>query len=338
MTPTYLPANDPICQALARGLEQQGSSHHSTALERLKDKGLAHDHVRLLGTGMLARIPKQSQMQLGALDNLAYQAACFTRASATGYAPKLMGQIAPCQDLPRGALLVEEIVRRNAALPGDLNAILQSSAAMHALALPGPDARAPLRNATDPLRDLLAEVEAQAACFSRSDAVPSSTALVRGQLERFRQLCANSPRPTQYLIAFDGHPGSFVLRADGRAILVDLEKCRYSYAALDLAHATLYTSTTWDIDWHTVLSTAEAARLWHVPLRRAMWLWSVTWCAKWRATSGAAARGGGEGEDWSTQRSSDALVAHVRERTAHYLAPATVQSVLQGFDALDGLL
>lgn len=356
MTPTHLPANDPICQALARALEQQGSSHHCAPLERLKDKGLAHDHVGLLGTGVLARIPKQSQMQLGALDNLAYQAACFTRASATGYAPRLMGQLLPCEDLPRGALLVEEIVGRDAVLPGDLTAIVQSLAAMHALALPEPDARAPLRNAPDPLRDLLAEVEAQAAYFSACDVAPSSIALVRAELERFRQLCSSSLRPVQCLIAFDGHPGNFVLRADGHAILVDLEKCRYSYAALDLAHATLYTSTTWDIDAHTVLGTADiaqayttwaqavgsavadAAKPWHVPLRRAMWLWSVTWCAKWRAASGAAARAGGGGEDWSTQRSSDALVAHVRERTAHYLAPATVQSVLQGSDALDALL
>jgi thiamine kinase-like enzyme len=356
MTPPHLPANDPICQALARALEQQGSSHSLASLQRLKDKGLAHDHVRLVGTGILARIPKQSQMQLSALDNLAYQSACFTRASVTGYAPALMGQLMPCDDLPRGALLVEEIVGRNAALPGDLKAIVQSLAAMHALVLPTIECRAPLRNAPDPLVDLLAEVEAQASHFSASNAAPSSIAMVLAELERFKQLCARSQRPAQCLIAFDGHPGNFVVQADGRANLVDLEKCRYSYASLDLAHATLYTSTTWDIDSHTVLSTADiaqayanwaqavgsevadAAKPWHVPLRRAMWLWSVTWCAKWRATSGAAARSGGEGEDWSTERSSDELVAHVRERTAHYLAPVTVHAVLQGFDALDALL
>jgi hypothetical protein len=356
MTPLQPPATDPLCQALARTLAQQGNSHHIAPLERLKDKGLAHDHVRLLGTGMLARIPKQSQMQLGALDNLAYQAACFTRASATGYAPRLMGQLMPCADLPRGALLIEEIVGRNAGLPNDLEAIIQSLAAMHALALPPAADRAPLLSAPDPLRDLLAEVQTQAAYFSSSDTAPASIALVHAELERFTQLCASSQRPAQCLIAFDGHPGNFVVRSNGRAMLVDLEKCRYSYASLDLAHATLYTSTTWDIDAHTVLSAGEvaqayaawaqavgsamgdAARPWHVPLRRAMWLWSVTWCAKWRATSGAAARAGGEGEDWSTQRSSDALVEHVRERTAHYLAPATVQAVLQGFDALEALL
>ncbi len=347
---------DPLCQALARALAQQGHRHHGSPLERLKDKGLAHDHVRLLGTGMLARIPKQSQMQLSATDNLVYQSACFTRASAAGYAPKLMGQLLPCEDLPRGALLVEEIVGRNAALPTDLNAIVQALAAMHALVLPQANARAPLRNAPDPLCDLLTEIEVQASYFPASDAATSSIEMVQAEVMRLKRLCASPQRPPQCMIAFDGHPGNFVVREDGRAILVDLEKCRYSYAALDLAHATLYTSTTWDIDSHTVLSTAEvaqayaawaravgsvaaqAARPWQVPLRRAMWLWSVTWCAKWRATSGAAARAGGEGEDWSAQRSSDALVAHVRERTAHYLTAVTVQAVLQGFDALDALL
>jgi thiamine kinase-like enzyme len=356
MTPLQSTAIDPLCQALARALVQQGLPSQNVPLERLKDKGLAHDHVRLVGTGMLARIPKQSQMQLNALDNLAYQSACFTRASTTGYAPQLMGQLLPCEDLPRGALLVEEIVGRNAALPHDLEAIVQSLAAMHALALPHADDRAPLLSAADPLHDLLAEVQTQAGYFSSCDAAPDTVAMVHTELERFKQLCDGRPRPAQCLIAFDGHPGNFVLRADGRAMLVDLEKCRYSYAPLDLAHATLYTSTTWDLDSQTVLSTteiaqayaaweravgsafAQAARPWHVPLRRAMWLWSVTWCAKWRATSGAAARAGSEGEDWSTQRSSDALAQHVRERTAHYLAPPTVQAVLQGFDALEALL
>jgi hypothetical protein len=356
MTQTHTPATDPICQALARALVQHNSSDRHPPLERLKDKGLAHDHVRLLGTGMLARIPKQSQMQLGALDNLAYQAACFTRASAAGCAPRLMGQLKPSEDLPRGALLVEEIVGRNAALPGDLKAIVQSLAAMHSLALPPVDARAPLRDTKDPLRDLLAEVQAQATYFATADVAPGSITMVQSELNRFTQLCESSQRPTRCLIAFDGHPGNYVLRADGRAILVDLEKCRYSYAALDLAHATLYTSTTWDIDSHTVLSTvevaqayaaweqamgsaaAQAARQWHMPLRRAMWLWSVTWCAKWRATSGATARAGAIGEDWSTERSSDALIAHVRELTDHYLAPATVRAVLQEFDALEARL
>ena len=51
----------------------QGGAWAQMHLEPLKAKGLAHDHVRLVGTGWLARIPKQSQMQLGAQENLIYQ-------------------------------------------------------------------------------------------------------------------------------------------------------------------------------------------------------------------------------------------------------------------------
>src|SRR5690606_23506785 len=144
---------------------------------------------------------------------------------------------------------------------------------------------------------------------------------------------------------FDGHPGNFIVRADGRAILVDLEKCRYSYSGLDLAHATLYTSTTWDPDSHAVLtlpqvlrvyatwgeavgeSVASAARPWHLPLRRAMWLWWIAWCAKWRGLSGRAATHGADGEDWSASLSDAALVSHVRERVDHYLCADVVQGV-----------
>jgi hypothetical protein len=121
---------------------------------------------------------------------------------------------------------------------------------------------------------------------------------------------------------------------------------------LDLAHATLYTSTTWDIDGRCALSPAEVAGFyrawaacvgeakalsamrWHLPLRRGMWLWSLTWCAKWRVLSRQAARSGGDGEDWSVQRSEDRLVAHVRERVDHYLDPDVVHRVRQGFEEL----
>ena len=65
------------------------------ALEPLRDKGLAHDHIRLLGTAWLARIPKQSQMDLPAAENLAYQAACFQRAGAGGHTPRLHQVLPP---------------------------------------------------------------------------------------------------------------------------------------------------------------------------------------------------------------------------------------------------
>ncbi|MDP1893526.1 MAG: hypothetical protein Q8K87_05240 [Hydrogenophaga sp.] len=344
-----------LCTALRAAL---ADAHHPAAhqpLEPLPDKGLAHDHVRLVGTGLLARLPKQSQMGLGAAHNLAYQRACFARATVGGHTPALHGWLAPSAHLPRGALLVEEVVGRPAQLPHDLPAIARSLAALHALALPSPAACAPLLHAPDPLQALCDEIEAQASHLPAACVPPVVEQAVAQQLQQLKALCAAPARPPRRLVAFDAHPGNFIVRADGRAMLVDLEKCRYSHPGLDLAHATLYTSTTWDVDTHAVLSVdavagfyrdwttaagpaAEGAAPWHVPLRSAMALWSLTWCAKWRVLEGAAAQPGGDGEDWSAQHSQAELVRHVRERVDHYLSPGVVQRLLHELHALNGAL
>ena len=364
------PATEPLLTSLAAALHASGSPWASAPLERLKDKGLAHDHVRLRGTGVLARIPKQSQLWLTASDNLAYQRACFERASAAGHAPHLRGMLAPSPHLPRGALLVEEIVGRNAAVPADLGLIVQALASIHRCPLPPAGERHPLINAPDPLKAMLDEVTAQAQHVPAASVGSEVEAVIHAELARLRQACERPERPQRHLIAFDGHPGNFIIRvvtragarttagvdSQSEAVLVDLEKCRYSYPGFDLAHATLYTSTTWDVDSHAVLDLADVvgayatwaravgtvasstAKVWHVPLRRAMWLWSITWCAKWRALSGQASQASADGEDWSAEHSDAALVAHVRGRVDHYLSPAVVARVLAEFDALDRVL
>ena len=134
--PVSNPTHDPLLTHLAAALAAHGSPWAGTPLERLKDKGLAHDHVRLCGKGVLARIPKQSQMHLGAADNLAYQKACFERAAPGGHAPRLFDVLPPGAHLPRGALLVEDIVGRNATLPADLGLIVRALASIHGLPLP----------------------------------------------------------------------------------------------------------------------------------------------------------------------------------------------------------
>lgn len=328
-------------------------AHHALAL--LPDKGLAHDHVRLLGSGWLARIPKQSQMGLVAATNLAYQRACFERAALGGHTPALFGVLPPSMDLPRGALLVQDIEGRPARLPRDMAAIVSALASLHRLPLPPEAQRAPLLDDTDPLSALLDEIAAQARYLPAARILPSTEALMAERLSQLRFRCAQDPRPPRHLIAFDGHPGNFIVRADGSAVLVDLEKCRYSYPGLDLAHATLYTSTTWDVDSHAILSesevvgayeawaramgpSADEAQRWHVPLRSAMWLWSITWCAKWRVLSREQAQVSADGEDWSADRSGAALVRHVRDRVDHYLSALVVERVVHGLDALERVL
>lgn len=335
---------------LRTALRASRSPWADAALQPLPDQGLAHAHVRLAGSGVLARIPKQSQMNLGASDNLAYQAACFERASASGHAPRLHGVLPPSAALPRGALLVEEIAGRAARLPQDLAAIAEALAAIHSLPVPDAAARPPLLDPADPLALLRGEIEAQAVHFDAAGLAPRARAAIDAQRRALERLCAATARPPKRLIAFDAHPGNFIVRADGRAVLVDLEKARYSLPPLDLAHATLYTSTTWDVASHAVLTLdevracqhhwqahcagADAWRAWLVPLRAAMWLWSVSWCAKWRVSSAQAARAGGDGEDWSARHSDAALVAHVRSRVDDYLCAPGVERVIDELAAL----
>ena len=340
-----------VRQRLATAMAQAQLRWAGAELEVLPDSGLAHTHVRLVGHGALARIPKQSQIGLAPAANLVHQSACFERAARSGHTPALLGVLAPSAALPRGALIVEEIIGRAAHLPHDMTAITTALARIHQLPLPAQDARAPLTSAADPLLDLLAEIEAQAAHLDAAKVDPSARRCIDAEIEHLRALCAQPPRPPRCLISFDAHPGNFMIRADGCAVLVDLEKCRYSHAPLDLAHATLYTSTTWDAASSAALgvdevagayavwsreigSSASAWNEWHVPLRRAMWLWSVTWCAKWRVASSAARPTGSSGEDWSTDLSEPALIAHVRGRVDHYLSTAIVEQVLGEIDAL----
>jgi hypothetical protein len=341
-----------LIPGLRLALAAAGHPGAAAALEPMRDKGLAHDHVRLVGTGLIARIPKQSQMGLNAADNLAYQCVCFERAAVGGHTPVLRGLLQPSGHLPRGALLVQEIAGHVARLPGELGAVAIALAALHALPVPAPAQRAPLLAPVDGLRALCDEIAAQAAHQATSGLVPDVARAVESEWRRLRSLADQAPRATLCLIAFDAHPGNFIVQPDGRAVLVDLEKCRYGYPGLDLAHATLYTSTTWDVETRAELTPSqvqafydtwalaagpavEGALAWHLPLRRAMWLWSVTWCAKWRATSGARAGAAPDGEDWSSERSDAALVAHVRERVDHYLSLAAVARVLDEFAVLE---
>ena len=254
--PAGLPA---LLDGLRQALRSAQPQLATLPLQPMLDKGLAHHHVRLQGSGLIARLPKQSQMGLPAAANLAYEAACFRRAAASGHVPALAGSLPPGPGLPRGGLLVEEIVGRPARLPDDLPAIATALAALHALPLPPAAERAPLLDAADPLRALQLEIDHQAQHLGAAGLPPRALALIASARAALARQCQAQARPLRRLIAFDAHPGNFLLRADGRAMLVDLEKARYSHPPLDLAHATLYTSTTWDVASHAVLSPRQVA-------------------------------------------------------------------------------
>ena len=330
------------------------------ALDPMPTTGLAHDHVRIIATGRLLRIPRQSQMRLSAADNLAYECACFSRTAPSGSPPKLYDAIPPCAELPMGALILDEIFGRPSILPDDLPEIARALAGIHALPLPIEAERPPFLDPDDTLADTLVEIETQAVHLDAGVSDSESRALIRRELAAAQELLKSDARPPRTLIAFDAHPGNFLIDGRGRARVVDLEKCRYGAAGLDLAHATLYTSTTWDLASQAVLTQAHVAEFysawlahlpeqearlqkpWLLALRRVMWLWSVTWCAKWRVESQGALKedklSQDSTEDWSAENTADdeggaALIAHVADRTAHYLASDVIAHVVSEWSA-----
>ncbi|MFQ6018492.1 MAG: phosphotransferase family protein [Kiloniellaceae bacterium] len=312
-------------------------------------KGLAHDHVSLSGRGMLLRVPKQSQFALSAADNLAYQAACFARVGASGHGPRLHGVIAPEPRIPMGALVVDEIAGRPPRLPQDLPVLAECMARVHALPLPPEGDRPPLAVHRDPVGGAMAEIERQAGFLEAAGLAPAARAEIDDELawaRAFRGAIRGREQPVA-LVLTDTHPGNFLIDARGRAVVVDLEKALYGSPGTDLAHATIYSSTTWDPDTWAELSIAQTAafyrryleiagpglarrlRPWLVPMRRITMLRAVTWCVKWRVLhkSGRleAKHQAERTEDWSAANVDPALVAHVAGRVADYLSPGTLR-------------
>ena len=333
-------------------------------------KGLAHDHIAILdkkidGLPLLVRLPKQSQFALSAHENLAYQSACFERVGEAGQAPRLFASLAPDEMLPMGALIVEKIDGGVPELPRDLAALALSMARVHALPVPPAEARAPLANHEDPVGGALAEILSQTGFLPDAGLSPIAKAEIQAELawaEDFARKIANEPQVVT-LVLTDTHPGNFLIEDSGRAVIVDLEKALYGSPGTDLAHATIYSSTTWDPDCNASLSIAEVAdyyrryleglrdagredlaqalRPWLIPLRRITMLRAITWCAKWQVMHlrelRAAKHQAETTEDWSAENNDPAIVAHVAERVSHYLSAETLRRMRNEWLAEGGL-
>jgi hypothetical protein len=316
-------------------------------LQPMAVKGLAHEHFRLGDRGWVLRVPKQSQFALSAHDNLAYQAACFARVSASGHAPELGAVLPPGPDLPMGALVVQEIVGRPPRLPDDLPALAIAMARVHRLPVPEPAERPPLADHSDAVAGALEEIEAQAAYLEVAELDPAAKAEIEAELAWARDFAARTAGVDQpvRLVLTDTHPGNFLIDASGRAVIVDLEKALYGSPGTDLAHATLYSSTTWDPDTHADLSVPQlgvyyrqyleivgpelAARIrpWLTAMRRITFLRAITWCAMWSVEHRRAARAAADdtARDWSAENTDPAVIAHVADRVALYLRPETLR-------------
>ena len=313
-------------------------------LERLPDKGLAHDHVRIKrlrigGRRPLVRLPRLSQFSLDPLANLAYQAACFSRASQSGHAPRLIDRIEPSEILAMGALVVDEIEGGPIRLPEDLAGMAACFARVHLLDVPPPGERAPLVDHGDPVAGIMGFIEAQAPFIEVSARDPEAAALLRDEVAWARAFAADrqGAHPPARLCLTDTHPGNFMTEADGTVFFTDLEKALYGSPAVDLGHATVLTSTLWDIDVQAALSPAEiqafyaayldnlpqpmadAIRPWLLPMRRLAWLRSTTWSCKWYAE-----RHRGQPVETGLRAR---IQAHVSKRLAAFVAVETITRV-----------
>ena len=321
------------------------------ALERLHVKGLFHDHVRIAGTGYVLRLPRSSQFGLDPAANLAYQSACFARAQPSGRTPALAGVIAPRPGLAYGGLVVALVRGTAAHLPGDLSAIASCLAGIHAVALPPDGGRAPLAVHADPVAGILGFITEQAAYLDRAGLADDARAQIREEIawaRRFAARHAGAPQPIA-LCGTDTHPGNFLVErpGTGRAVFVDLEKALYGSPAIDVAHASLYTSTMWDPDCEAVLARedvvgfydayrasvpadlAHGLEPWLLPMRRLTWLRTTTWFAKWRVEAEAWAKGGegGQGAWWRAAAGARDLVADIGRRIDGFFDPETVATV-----------
>lgn len=277
-------------------------------LERLPDKGLAHDHVRIKslcvsGHRPLVRLPRLSQFGLDPLSNLAYQGACFARASQGGHVPVLIDRLDPSDTLPMGGLVVAEIEGAPVRLPDDLAGMAECFASVHLLSVPDPAERKPLVSHDDPILGVMGFIEAQAPFIEQSARDPEAIRLLEEELAWARRFAAEhgGSHPAARLCLTDTHPGNFMAAPNGTVHFTDLEKALYGSPAVDLGHATVLTSTLWDIDVQAELvrsdvegfyqayleclptDMADNLRPWLLPMRRLSWLRSTTWSCKWYA-------------------------------------------------------
>ncbi len=312
-------------------------------------KGVAHDHYRIAGQGLVIRVPKDLPWAAPALEHLAYETACFRRAEPSGVTPRLAEVLKVGPDLPRGALLVEEIVGRPVHLPGDLGEVAVALGRLHSVEIPPPAGRSPLpdHGGEGPSAATLALIAKHAGFLGEADISNESRQALQDEWD-WAQAWVAGLRGSEplALVGSDTHPGNFIIQPNGSARFVDLERVLYGSPVIDLAHASLPTSLSWDRSvtgeadrpdivrfYRRYLDTVgprrgEALKPWLMSARRLTWLRTMMWFVRWEAISAA----GGLQID-------DGLAAHIRSRIAAFLAPEAIRRMraewLEGLPLLE---
>ena len=313
-------------------------------LEPLPATGTAHGHVRL-PDGLIARVAYAYEGDAGAAARLATQAAAFRWLAPSACTPILHDVLPPRTGLPGGALIVDRIVGQVPVLPRDLGAMAASLAAIHGLEVP--PASSPIPRQNNPFVETLEVVEQNARRFLDGAVTdPVARAEIDEELDLMRGLVpafANRPQPRTIALA-DTHPGNFIVDAAGVAWFVDLEKVHVGSPAIDLAHATLPTSTLWHPAVGQVLTqgqvagfyahylarvgTKRAAELepWLMPMRRLTWLRTTMFMARWRVQT-RQLRDPDDPGQWSDAGLDPAMKLHLQTRIDQCFDPATIRTI-----------
>jgi len=334
---------DPHAAGARAGLADRLRAHwpdlDGAELVPLPMKGVAHDHLALPERGLIVRVPRLSQWSLPAAAALASQAEGFRRLAASGVTPNLQAVLPPDDLLPRGALVVDLVAGRAPRLPDALPALARTLAAIHRVPTIPPRRRPPLADhAPNPIACTVALLDHHAG-FLEGGVAPDIARLLRQELDWAHDLARTAEHAAVSapitLVATDTHPGNFLVGADGVARFVDLEKVLYGLPAIDLAHATLYTSTQWDREVMATLNADDLRRFhgayaaavgpaawarlepWIASARRLTWLRTTLWAVRWRALAASD-------PDWSSDRIDPTLIAHIQARVADFTAADTI--------------
>jgi len=274
-------------------------------LVALPRKGLAHLHFRMPGGRTLVRVPLAAFGGLDPALSLMRQEACFKRAQASDATPRVLASVAPTEGVPFGALVVDDIPGAAPALPGDLTAIANALGSLHKLRVPDSEARAPVHWAADPVGELVAGIAENLKFAPRASLDPKVEVALGHELAWARDFAATNAKRvasfTRSLCLVDAHPGNFIVAPGGRAYAVDLERCAYTLAGFDLAHACSLPATSWDPDCASSLNAGQIdnfVRAWAAragdpiaretvglfrPFRRLIWLRTTCVFARFKA-------------------------------------------------------
>ncbi|TAJ41511.1 MAG: aminoglycoside phosphotransferase [Reyranella sp.] len=313
-------------------------------LEPLPATGTAHGHVSLPG-GLIARVAYAYEGDAAAAARLETQAAAFRLLAPSKCTPALHDIVEPRPGLPGGALIVDRIDGQVPTLPRDLGAIAASLAAIHSLKKP--PATSPIPRQKNPFLETLEVIE-QGALRFLDKAVPDqgARAEIAEELRLMRGMAlaiAKRPQPLTIALA-DTHPGNFIMTPDGTAWFVDLEKVHVGSPAIDLAHATLPTSTLWHPEVGKILTPGQVAGFyahylarigktraaalepWLVPMRRLTWLRTTMFMARWRVQT-SQARDPDDPGQWSDAGLEPAMRAHLKSRIDQCFDRETIRAI-----------